>query len=225
MPDLKGCVLTMDAKHDVRDTFIKIVEEKHGHFFICVKENAATLLRYINRCFEQYEGNLPRAETRNRGHGRIEHRIVEVLPISPAESGWPYTKVACRITRNRKTVRKNIVVNESEETVFYVGSMAADSRSPAEFLNLSRGHWIIENGLHYHKDRSLDEDRNPAAEQKSGRVMCFLRSITALILGKAKEPLNVVKMRLALNLRLLMGLLSSDELSQWLKRYQPFTPQ
>lgn len=224
MPELKGCVLTMDAKHDVKDTFIKIVDKK-GDFFICVKNGAATLYRYMNECFEQYEGNPPRAETRNRGHGRIEHRIAEVIPISPAESGWPYTRVACRITRNRKTVRKNIVVNESEETVFYVGSMAADSRSPAEFLRLSRGHWIIENGLHYHKDRSLDEDRNPAGEQKSGRVMCFFRSITALILGKAKEPLNVVKMRLALNLRLLMGLLSSNELSQWLKQYQPFTPQ
>jgi len=104
MPDLEGCVLTMDAKHDVRDTFTKIVDEKHGDFFISVKENAVTLRRYMDKCFEQYEGELPRAETRNRGHGRIEHRIAEVIPISPDESGWPYTRVACRITRKRKTV-------------------------------------------------------------------------------------------------------------------------
>lgn len=222
MPDLKGCVLTLDAKHDVKDTFTQIVE-KHGHFFICIKSNAATLLRYVNACFEQYDGEIPRAEVQNHGHGRIERRTIEVIPISPAESGWPYTRVACRITRNRKTVRKKIVVNESTETVLYVGSMAADSRSPAEFLKLSRGHWTIENCLHYHKDRSLDEDRNPAAELKSGRVMCFFRSITALMLGKAKESINVVKMRLAFHPYLLMGLLASPKLSQWMERYQPFT--
>jgi len=59
MPDLEGCVLTMDAKHDVRDTFTKIVDEKHGDFFISVKENAVTLRRYMDKCFEQYEGELP----------------------------------------------------------------------------------------------------------------------------------------------------------------------
>jgi predicted transposase YbfD/YdcC len=172
--------------------------------------------------FDECPEEIRRAETLDRGHGRIERRSIEVLPISPSESGWPHTHVACRITRIREIVRKNIVIHESKEKVFYAGSMNAFSRSPEEFLKLSRGHWTIENNLHYHKDRSLDEDRNPAAEHGSGRIMCFLRSVAALVLGKAKEPLNVVKLRLALKPHLLMRLLFCNDLSEWMKKYRPF---
>ncbi len=221
MPNLNGCVLTLDALHNVKDTMSKIVE-KQGNFFICAKKNAAILMQYISACFERYNGEIRHAEVQNHGHGRIERRSIDVIPILPSENGWPYIRVACRVTRNRKTVRKKIVVKESEETVFYIGSMAADSRSPEEFLNLSRGHWTIENCLHYHKDRSLDEDRNTAAELKSGRIMCFFRSIAALMLGKAEESINVIKMRLAFRPHLLMGLLASKKLSQWLERCHPF---
>jgi len=223
LPELKGCVLTLDAKHDIRDTFEKIVDEKKGDFFVCVKRNADTLRRYMNECFDKYPKEIRRAQTLDRGHGRIEKRSIEVLPISPSLSGWPHTHVACRVTRNRKTIKRNTLMNESEEIVFYVGSMTASSRSAAEFLKLPRGHWTIENGLHYHKDRSLDEDRNTASEHGSGRVMCFLRSIAALVLGRGKEPLNVIKMRLAFKPHLLMGLLSCNDLSQWMNKYRPFT--
>jgi len=62
-------------------------------------------------------------------------------------------------------------------------------------LKLVRGHWGIENRLHHRKDRSMDEDRCRSSAAKTGRVMCCLRSIAALVLGRANESLSVVQRR------------------------------
>ncbi len=55
-------------------------------------------------------------------------------------------------------VKKSGVVM-SLETRYFVTSLGADEASPKRLMDLVRGHWGVENGLHFIKDRWWDEDR------------------------------------------------------------------
>jgi predicted transposase YbfD/YdcC len=222
MPQLPGCVMTFDALHAVKETIETVVLDKQADVLICVKGNASDLQRRVEKHLNRRKKTLQRAETLDHAHGRIEHRSVEMAPISPAKTGWPHTHTACRVTRERQLIRRGEIVKTSHEQVVYIGSFSADSRSPEQVLKLVRGHWGIENCLHHRKDRSMDEDRNRASASKTGRVMCCLRSIVALVLGRAKESLNVVQRRLSGKTHLLIGLLSCGSLDEWERKYKPY---
>ena len=179
--------------------------------------------RKIKKHLNRNKKKLLTAETLDKKHGRIEHRKVEIYSILPWQTEWPHTHTACRVTRKRKKIRRKKVVKESLEEVTYVGSFAVDRYSPEQILQLSRGHWRIENTLHHRKDRSMDEDRNRASEKKSGRIMCCLRSITALVFSRAKESLSVIQRRISGRPHLVLGLLSCKNLNEWEKRCKPYT--
>jgi hypothetical protein len=79
-----------------------------------------------------------------------------------------------------------------------------------------------ENGLHHRKDRSMNEDRNRASRKGCARVMCCIRSIAALVLGRAKECLSVVQRRLSQKTHLVLGLLSCHSVEEWERLYKPY---
>ena len=110
----------------------------------------------------------------------------------------------------------------TREQVLYVGSFAPTSRTPDKILELTRGHWSIENCLHHPKDRSMNEDRNRASVRGIGQVMCCLRSISALVLGRAKESTRVLKRRFSRKTHLILGLISCGSLAEWERRYKPY---
>jgi len=218
---MPGSVLTFDALHAVKKTFEAVVE-KQADFLVCVKDNASDLRQRLEKVLDRQPNTLPQAQTEDHAHGRIEKRSVQMAAILPAQTGWPHTHTACRVIRERQQIRRGQIVGESRETAVYIGSFAADTYSPERVLALVRGHWGIENGLHHRKDRSMDEDRCRASTGKTGRVMCCLRSIAAVVLGRAKESLSVVQRRLSRKTHLLLGLLSSASLSDWENRYKPY---
>jgi len=205
----------------VKKTFEAVVA-KQADFLVCVKGNASDLRQRIEKVLNRQANTLLQAQTDDRAHGRIEKRSVEIAAILPAQTGWPHTHTACRVIRERQQIRRGQTVGESREQVIYIGSFAADTYSPERVLALIRGHWGIENGLHHRKDRSMDEDRCRSAASKTGRVMCCLRSIAAVVLGRAKESLSVVQRRLSRKTHMLLGLLSCASLSDWESRYKPY---
>jgi predicted transposase YbfD/YdcC len=219
---LPGCVVTLDALHAVRKTFELTVVGSQADFLVCVKGNAEDLRRKVEQILRRKANDIQRARTVDKDHGRIESRDLEMVSTTPVETGWPHTHVVCRVTRQREIRRRGQTVGSSCEQVYYVGSFALATYTPEQVLALSRGHWSIENGLHHRKDRSLDEDRNRASGRGSGRLMCCLRSFTALLLGRARESLSVVQRRLSGKLHLLLGLFSCHSVQQWERRYKPY---
>jgi predicted transposase YbfD/YdcC len=223
-PELSGCVLTFDALHAVKETFEKTVVGKRADFLVCVKGNAPDLRQRLERVFSRRPARVRRARTVEKGHGRIEIREIEMAPTSPVVTRWPHTHVVCRVTRDRETVRRGETVSHSHELVYFVGSFPETSRTPEQALELTRGHWSIENCLHHRKDRSMDEDRNRASAHGIGRVMCCMRSITALVLGRSKESASEVQCRLRAKAHLVLGLLSCHSLAEWERLYRPYKP-
>ena len=214
--------MTFDALHAVHKTFELTVVGCQADFLVCVKGNAEDLRRKAEQILRRQATEVQRARTVDKEHGRLECRELEMVSATPVATGWPHTHVVCRVTRQRETRRRGETVSTSSEQVYYVASFAATRYTPEQVLGLIRGHWSIENGLHHRKDRSLDEDRNRASGRGSGRVMCYLRSFTALLLGRARESLHVVQLRLAGRIHLLLGLLSCRSVQQWERRYEPY---
>ena len=78
-----------------------------------------------------------------------------------------------RIERNITKLKNNI---STTETAFGITSLAEDRASPEKILELNRGHWNIENRLHWVRDVTYDEDRSRIRKGNGPRVMASLRN-------------------------------------------------
>lgn len=73
-------------------------------------------------------------------------------------------------------------VTASRETRHLITSLKADEVSPKRLMDLVRGHWSVENGLHFIKDRWWDEDRQWSVRPGLAERLAMLRdsALTAL---------------------------------------------
>ena len=94
----------------------------------------------------------------------------EVVP----HLSWPGRAQVARIERERRVGDK-----VSSEIAYVVTSLTAAKAGPARLLELSRGHWAIENRLHYVRDVSMNEDRCRA--RAAGRDLSTLRNLVLCI--------------------------------------------
>ena len=71
---------------------------------------------------------------------------------------------------------------DRHETRYFVGSSSADEVSPPQLMRRVRGHWCVENGLHFLKDRWWDEDRQWSTRPGLAERLAMLRdaALTAL---------------------------------------------
>ena len=83
---------------------------------------------------------------------------------------------------------------QSDETVLAITGLAPtpDPKLNAEvLLEIARGHWGIENGNHYVRDRSYDEDRCQVREPNSAQILATLRSLARFLAKQqAHRPRN-----------------------------------
>lgn len=71
------------------------------------------------------------------------------------------------------------------ETVYGVTSLPPEKADPVRLLALNRQHWSIENGLHYVRDMSFDEDRCRIRKHAGAQVMASLRNLAISLLRLA----------------------------------------
>jgi predicted transposase YbfD/YdcC len=94
-----------------------------------------------------------------KGHGRIEQRIIDVLPIDAADirNDWPTVNQVCHVRRVIQRKKKGIWQPPKTETVYLITSLSAVEATPQDLLKLNRTHWGIEI-MHRNKDVFLGED-------------------------------------------------------------------
>ena len=95
----------------------------------------------------------PLLTTNDKAHGRVEVRSIQVSDISKRRL-FPHACQAMRITRSRTCKGETSI-----ETVFAITSHPSKKAAPEILLSLNRGHWAIENKVHYVRDVSFNEDR------------------------------------------------------------------
>ena len=91
--------------------------------------------------------------------------------VSPEYVSMPHRRQAFRIERERHVLRSD---KTSAETVYGVTSLGPERASASELLSLNRGHWEIENRLHYVRDFTYDEDRNRVRAKRLRRNLACL---------------------------------------------------
>lgn len=115
----------------------------------------------------------PQVETTDKGHGRLEKRE---LWASEALNGYVQFPHVGQVFTIRRTVWRGGAEIPTVERVQGITSLAAEQATPARLLALARGHWAIENGLHWVRDVTFDEDRSQLRVGNAPQVMATLRN-------------------------------------------------
>ena len=103
----------------------------------------------------------------------------------PQAMGLAGVTQVIRIRNHTQEVRRGQVIKETEDVRFAVTSYWPEEAGPQRLLDLARDHWSIENGQHYRRDRTQDEDRCPVADSPTARNLSLFRSL-AIFLFKAQ---------------------------------------
>ena len=187
---LEGRVLTMDALLTQRRMAQRLIEAQ-GDYVMIVKDNQPRLRADMEQVFAlpPWGDVQPRTTTVDLGHGRIEQRTLTTSEALVGYSEWPGLAQVFRIERQVITKKG---AKERVEVVYGVTSLSAARATPAQLLELVRGHWQIENKSHWVRDVTFDEDRSQVRCGSIAQVMAALRN-TAIGLLREAGYLNIAK--------------------------------
>ena len=114
----------------------------------------------------------------NKGHGRLEQRTITTTGwLNEYLTDWPGVEQVFRLERRRKVKGKTEV-----EVVYGLTSLSTLAADAAGLLGYTRGHWGIENGLHYIRDETLGEDRCRVRRGQGSRVLASIRNAAVRLL-------------------------------------------
>jgi predicted transposase YbfD/YdcC len=195
--DVEGCTVSIDAGGCHRGIAEKIVEQK-GDYVLAVKTNQPMLYQDLERLFA--EGLDDRRRSRDElerpalmsirdtdsGHGRIDERVVYVsheLDWLSTSALWRGLAGAIMVEATRTDV---LTSKQSSERRYYITSDA--TMSPERALEVTRGHWAIENNLHWVLDVVFREDESRIRQRRAAENFGLLRRLALSLLGSAPSP-------------------------------------
>jgi predicted transposase YbfD/YdcC len=123
------------------------------------------------------------ATTIDKGHGRIEKRTLRTTTILTKQQEWAGLKQGFEIVRERTEKGKTTV-----EVVHGITSLSPERADARRLLELTRGHWGIENGLHYRRDVTMGEDASRIRAGVAPQVMAALRNSIIHVLAEVTAP-------------------------------------
>jgi predicted transposase YbfD/YdcC len=195
--DLHGALITIDAMGCQREIAKQIVTGK-ADYVLSVKDNQPHLLEDIRECLSKaletnFEGLCwDSYETIDRGHGRQETRTYLILTNPEGirnHASWAGLKVIGMWTSERVLKDK-----ESDETHYFIGSRVMSARQYGEAL---RGHWGIENNLHWQLDITFGEDGNRVQRRQGAENLALVRRLALGLLKRHPGKESMACKRLA----------------------------
>jgi predicted transposase YbfD/YdcC len=195
--DLNGALVTIDAM-GCQKAIAQKIQDRGGDYILTVKENQEHLLEDIQLTCPQVFNTVfagldhDTYETRERGHGREEYRCYTVLHsvagLRHADAWAGLTTIGmCHSERTIHGVT-------SEEVRYFIGSKKARAKVYGKAL---RGHWGIENSLHWQLDVTFDEDDNRVTKRNAAENLALLRRLTLSLLQAHPAKLSIAKKRFA----------------------------
>ncbi len=129
----------------------------------------------------------PQHKTVDKGHGRLETREIWTSTELNGYLSFPYVGQVFQIRRTTTDLDGNVVKGRksTQETVCGVTSLSPQQASSAQVLGYNRGHWQIENRLHYVRDMTYDEDRSQVRRGGRPQAMATLRNVAISLLRLA----------------------------------------
>ncbi|WP_307811037.1 ISAs1 family transposase [Tomitella cavernea] len=179
--DLTDRVVTVDALHTQRGTIEHIVS-RGGHVVMTVKKNQPALHKELAALpWSRIDGE----SAVDRSHGRRVRRTIKAAQVPAGVAGFPLIGQVVQIRRTRTVHGRKHV-----ELVYLISDLDMAHAQPAEIAAWVRGHWGIENRVHYVRDVTYREDASRIRTGSGPRVMATLRNL-ALGMHRAAGHRNI----------------------------------
>jgi predicted transposase YbfD/YdcC len=185
--DLEGAIVSIDAMGCQKEIARKVVDGG-GDYVLAVKGNQDALyddvMAYLGECLgKDFAGvKVSTHTTTEQGHGRKEERHVIAVPVPEGfrnRASWAGLESLCLVTRTREVGGQV----EGPEAFYYITSLKANAKKLGAAV---RGHWGIENGLHWVLDMSFREDESRVRKDHAPANLGLLRRIALSLLRRAK---------------------------------------
>ena len=186
-------VVTGDAMHTQKALSAQIVRQG-GDYVFPVKENQVSLYKNIHQLFApeypkagfgKIETDFQTVEKVNKGHGRLEKRILTTSEMLNSYSTWPGLAQVYRLERQFQWWRNGRCYRTSCEVEFGITSLSRPKITPEALLGFRRNHWGIETGLHYRRDVTFQEDATRMTIGNSGKVMASINNLVIALIRQS----------------------------------------
>ena len=185
---LKNCIVTFDAMNTQKET-IRIINEGKGDYVGGLKRNQQTFYNEVALFFSENELEDIRKKERNffsyaeKSHNRIEKRTYYMT----TDIRWfadlaLWEKLKSFICYDIET-EDLVTGKKTKERRYYISSLT-DIKECSDAI---RGHWSVENQLHWHLDATFAEDDNTTMDKNAFNNLSILNKM-ALTLLKLIQP-------------------------------------
>jgi len=183
--DITGCIITTDAMGCQQEIAATVIE-KEGDYILALKENQGHLYEDIRELFAGaievsfFDVEHTYAKTTNKNHGRIEVR--ECWAITDPDfthylrgfENWKGLRSLVKVSSQRQTS-----TGASQDDRYFISSLKTPAR---QMLQAVRGHWSIENSLHWVLDIAFREDESRVRKDHAPENLSILRHIAVNLL-------------------------------------------
>jgi predicted transposase YbfD/YdcC len=215
--ELKGAIVTLDAMGCQKDIAAGIIE-KHADYILALKGNHAKVHEEVRTFFEDAvapcatqcartadKNRMDFHQTIEKGHGRIETRRY----WQSTDIDWFEDKGLWRSIKSFGMVEsiRNIKGKSSIERRYYLSSLPLGAKRFGEAV---RGHWGVENALHWSLDVTFREDDSRARTKNAAQNLATLRRVALNLIKKDRTRKASVRSKryiAAIDLPFLMHLL------------------
>ncbi len=184
---IEGCIVSIDAM-GCQKAIAKQIVDQNGDYVLAVKDNQPNLAKAVEAAFTKadrvgYQGyDVDFHETQTKDHGRFEIRRYWTLPcedLIPEQNLWAGLNIIGMV-ESQRTVNQETTVDYR----YYIGSI---ENNACLFSKSVRGHWGVENGLHWTLDVAFREDESRARKGHSPENFALLRHIALNLVKKDKS--------------------------------------
>lgn len=194
MLELSGATVTIDAMGCQKE-IVKQIAEKSAEYVISLKGNQGTLHREIKDYLDYAERVKfvdiahDYCQTVEKDHGRIETRrcwVSEEIDWLEQRPEWKNLRSVVMVESRREVIGGGTSV----ERRYFISSLKANAQ---EALRAVRGHWAIENQLHWCLDISFREDECRVREENAAENLAIIRHLGLNLLKQEKSSKRSIK--------------------------------
>jgi predicted transposase YbfD/YdcC len=194
--DLEGAVVSIDAMGCNPNIAQSILDAK-ADYLLAVKDNQPTLHADIKSYFETAPSSeIEQIETVGKDHGRIEVRtytvshVVDWYAAQRSDAGAPRFPQLTTIAMVESRIERGDKIETEQRS--YISSRALTA---AAFADGARGHWRIENNLHWTLDVTFNEDQSRLRAGHGAKNMAVVRHFALNLVRHVADKRSIKRRR------------------------------
>ena len=191
--DVENKIITIDAMGTQTDIAEQIIDSK-ADYILSVKGNQGLIFEEIKDFFEQDAefSKVESFEEIEKAHGRVETRrcfVCSDLALIQQASKWKNIQSIIKIQRERYFCKTNEI---QQETAYYISSLDMPAQKINKYI---RGHWSVENNLHWVLDVVFKEDSSRVRSDYAPENLSLMRKLALNFIKKRKGKISIKRTR------------------------------